>query len=235
MELVLVPGEVLLNASNAVEPDHKPSLLQGTSHRMMKRASIRSDKDSKITLVHQFPGYQLMATCRQACAEGHTVFYSSNDFFLLQGPLKNIRHGLEALQPQHRAMIKQVGIMMTLNDITLANLDEIFDAIQVRYGEIFMLGTQPKDIRKEKLNFILRQWEDFVFFRITPTGEPEASDSTDLAGTVEMFWEEDDDIFWSPHVRWMRISSLRPAKDCRSGIREFVRNEGWKAVRALLD
>ncbi len=231
MELVLVPGKILLNASNAIEPDHKPSLLQGTLQRMMERVSIRSDKHSKITRVHQFPGYPLLATCKQACAEGHTVFYSSNDFFLLQGPLRNTHHGLETLQPQHRAMIKQVGIMMTLNDITLARLDKISDALQiVLYGEIFMAGKDAC-----KLSFVLGQWEDFVFFRITPTREPGAFDSTDLAGTVKVFLEQDDDIFSSPHVRSMRISSLRPAKDCRLGINDIIRNEGWNAVRALVD
>ncbi len=148
---------------------------------------------------------------------------------------KNPRHGLESLQPQHSAMIKHVGIMMTLNDMTPAALDTTFDAIQLLYGDGFIGWWQPKYVWKQKLKFVLRQWEDLVIFRITTTGEPEASDSTDLAGTVEVFWEDDDDIFWSPHVRSMRISSLRPAKDCRLGINDIIREEGWKAVRMLVD
>lgn len=56
MELVLVPGEVLLNASNAIEPDHKPTLLQGTLHRMMKRVFKRSDENQKLHLFINFRG-----------------------------------------------------------------------------------------------------------------------------------------------------------------------------------
>lgn len=132
-------------------------------------------------------------------------------------------------------MIKHVGIMMTLNDMKPAALDTTFDAIQLLYGDGFIGWWQPKYVWKQKLKFVLRQWEDLVIFRITTIGEPEASDSTDLAGTVEVFWEDDDDIFWSPHVRSMRISSLRPAKDCRLGINDIIREEGWKAVRMLVD
>lgn len=68
------------------------------------------------------PGIQLMATCKQAYLEGHTLFYSSNTFHL--SPTVPFWWS-DRLQPKHKAMIKRISIQIGLVELTSAMLDEI--------------------------------------------------------------------------------------------------------------
>lgn len=80
----------------------------------MKRVSKQSDRRSMFTRIPQPPGFQLLATCKQACVEGHAVFYSSNCFSLPSGSVERARNSLRALQPQHREMIETFGLELHL-------------------------------------------------------------------------------------------------------------------------
>ncbi|CAD6591110.1 MAG: hypothetical protein ASARMPREDX12_004925 [Alectoria sarmentosa] len=68
------------------------------------------------------PGIQLMATCKQAYLEGHTLFYSSNTFHL---PPTMPFWWSDRLELKHKAMIKRISIQIGLVELTPAMLDEI--------------------------------------------------------------------------------------------------------------
>ena len=141
MELVFVPVEVLLHASQPIKHDHKPSTLQEALYHVIERVSKRSGKNPKFTSVPQPPwisttSHVQTGLCRRSC---RFLRYSSNIFFLPPGPLTNTHHGVETLQPQHRAMIGTMGIMMTLQDLTPSVLEEdVHPAMRVRYKSTVM-------------------------------------------------------------------------------------------------
>lgn len=198
MELVLVPGRVPLDDSKPIKRDYKSSRLQAALHRMIKPASRE-----KSTRALRPPGFQLLATCRQICAEGHPVFYSSNIFFLPPGPLENTHRSLKALQPQCRAMIRKVGITMTLQDLTPAVFQRVRHEMEKRYGYgvtrtpnvtqasrwSVLVEEQLNCIWKEKLNYILTHSSNLTHlcFRAFTKEESEESNDEDMTQIVEFF------------------------------------------------
>lgn len=100
--------------------------------RVYLRPSLHEGDDTTINtrIQHWYrnrsvPNLQLLATCKQIYAEGHGIFYSSNTFCIPPGVNHNILSYFERLQPQHRAMIKSIGIGMGIDDLTLKALERL--------------------------------------------------------------------------------------------------------------
>lgn len=245
MELVFVPGQVLLDDFKPIKRDHKSFLLQGALHRMIKPVSKRSNKESKSKSVLQPPGFQLLATCRQICAEGYPVFYSSNVFFLPPGPLENTHRSLTNLQPQCRAMIRTVGIVMTLQDLTPAVFEQIKHDMQARYGKAVAntpnlaqatrwsesVEKELACIWKEKLIHVLTHSKKLKFLRLRFDYNEESEDSNaeDMTQTVDFFEEVDDILHWSPEVR---SSVWRAKRHVREEVEDIIAMHGLKALNA---
>lgn len=77
-------------------------------------------------IVTPLPGFQLLATCKQARLEGRSIFYELNTFHLPHGPIQNTLQWIEKIQPESRNMIKKVCITLSIADLTPATL-EAFD------------------------------------------------------------------------------------------------------------
>lgn len=243
MELVLTPGEVLLHATRPIKRNRKPFLLRGTLRRVMNTVSKCSDKDSKLLRVLQPPGFQLLATCKQACAEGHAVFYSSNVFYLPPGPLEETHRCWQTLQPQHRAMIKKVGILMSLKDLTPAVFEQVHHDVREHCGGsmmdriIFSHGMEwsyfvekrLSDIWKEKMDFVLAHLEGLTLLKIVTGEELGQYDVENLERDVEFFEEEDGDM--------LEIFNLlgRAAHLVREDVEGRVSRAGWKTFGAMIN
>lgn len=64
------------------------------------------------------PGVQLLATCRQAYAEGHGMYYSLNTFHLPCGSAQKALEYFEGLDTKHLHMIQSVALRLSLKDLT---------------------------------------------------------------------------------------------------------------------
>ena len=244
MELVLAYGDVFLDKPRPKKPDHKPSRFKGALHRAIKTVSKHNDKHSKPTPIPQPPGFQLLATCKQICAEGHAVFYSSNIFFLPPGSIDHARNSLNALQLQHCKMIRVLGLDMSLKDLTPAVFEQAYQTMRSRYGNTLkaranfaqgrqwgiLVAEQIKDIWKQRLCLAVTPSGGLISlkYRVAKNSEnPDANvkDDDDLLGFLN---SENDGIDWSPEIRnpvWYTAMLVR------EHVEEIVRNEGWKALR----
>ena len=81
----------------------------------------------------QPPGLQFLATCKQACAEGFKVFFSTNTFFLPYGPIDNICRCFKEINPEHQLTIQGLGLMFGVQDLTPLALRAIEGDIQAYY------------------------------------------------------------------------------------------------------
>ena len=81
----------------------------------------------------QPPGLQFLATCKQACAEGFKVFFSTNIFFLPYGPIENTCRCFEEIDLEHQLTIQGLGLMFGLQDLTPLALRAIEGDIQAYY------------------------------------------------------------------------------------------------------
>ena len=264
MDYVLVPGEILLTGPKPINRHHRPSALRAV-HRMVETVSRRHHRDSTSVRVRQPPGFQLLATCKQACAEGLTVFYSRNIFYLPAGPVENTHRTLAALAPLHQSLIKKVGIEMSGRDLTPSVIEEIYTEMRrghgsaiwarrsvaqaARWGDVTQ--RRLKAIWSEKLVFVLSQigpGESFSLFRTVhfshwqneADGEDEEDPTEAEMEADALFYEEalraefscrvTGRLFWNQEIRqglWWAGELVR------WGIFLMVRDEGWKAVRAL--
>lgn len=244
MELVLVFGDVFLDRPKPRRPDHKPSRFQAALHRAIKTVSKHSNNHSKLTRISQPPGFQLLATCKQICAEGHAVFYSSNVFFLPPGSIDHARNSLKALQHQHCQMIRELGLDMSVKDLTPAVFEQAYQTMRTRYGNTLkarpnfaqgqqwgiLVAEQIKDIWKQRLCLAMTPSEGLINLKYRLAKNPEdpdanAKDDDDLLEFLNM---ENDEVDWSPEVRnpvWYT------AKLVREHVEDIVSNEGWKALR----
>ena len=64
------------------------------------------------------PAANFLATCRQAYAEGHVMFYTQNTFHLPIGSLEETKEVLAKIKPEHVAMMRNVTLGLTLLDLT---------------------------------------------------------------------------------------------------------------------
>ena len=110
-----LPGEVRNKIMDEV-------LVQGDVHICTPDSESLTNTDSQ-------PGFQLTATCKQAYYEGHEIFYSSNTFHL---PPTMTFDWSDKLQPEHKAMIKRIGITLGLDELTPAMIIQIDKAVPTR-------------------------------------------------------------------------------------------------------
>ncbi|KAF6231896.1 hypothetical protein HO173_009979 [Letharia columbiana] len=247
MELVFVQGSMILDSKSPVKRERKASLLQGAVHRVMKTVDRHGGhEDSKPPRVLQPPGFQFLATCRQACAEGHAAFYSSNVFDLLPGPLSNTLRGLKALQPQHLAIIKRVGLTIGSLDLTPAIRERVHQELRVRYGAAWTDGPSlARSIRwstrvewrlkclwRAKLDFILTQWEGLTVLKITNAEKSLELDADDVAKTVEFLEGMNGDIFRSLEIREL---VWRAEELVQEEVQDMIETDGWKALEAEVE
>lgn len=243
MELVLAYGDVFLDKPKPKKPDHKPPRFKVALHHAIKTVSKHNDKHSKLTPILQPPGFQLLATCKQVCAEGHAVFYSSNCFFLPQGSVDHARNKLKTLQPQHFDRIKILGLDMSANDLTPANFEQAHHSMQLRYGHAltakpnFVQGQQWAIVMTELLDAIWKRKLYLVvstapkhagYIKYKVAMDPEELDLRNSAGSVGYNTEEDHEVGWPLELR---NPVCYTAMIVRLHIADIVANEGWKALR----
>ena len=131
----------------------------------------------------QIPGLQFLATCKQACAEGFKVFFSTNNFFLPYGPMENTSRCFKELNPEHQSTIKGLGLMFGVQDLTPLASRAIEGDIQAHYplkepfassefqGKFWgeHSGRHLQEIWKQKLSFLrgrrvdMKKSEDWEF------------------------------------------------------------------------
>ena len=71
-------------------------------------------------------GVQLLATCRQAYAEGYPLYYGKNTFHLPSCDVDAMKEVLEAFQPKHLAIVKSLIVNCSFNDILSADSEIIW-------------------------------------------------------------------------------------------------------------
>ncbi|KAL9132989.1 MAG: hypothetical protein Q9175_005832 [Cornicularia normoerica] len=247
MELVFVQAQVTYESTKAVNRDRKLSLLQKAFYCVKRTVSRRSYEGSKFTHLLQPPGFQFLATCRQACTEGHVVFYSLNVFYLPPGPLEYTLRGLKTLRPQHLAMITKIGLTMDLLDLTPAGFKEVQHEMQVRYGHGSPVPDRPslaqgiqwsrmidwrlKSIWKAKLNFIVTHSEGLKLLKIVVPEKSRDFDANDMAEAVEFSVGKERDIYWSLEMGGLVRLAQRLVQE---EVQNTVRVGGWKALQAKL-
>ena len=221
MGYLLVHGAIVLES---VELGGKLSPFQGRMQRTVEMASMCGDKDPELTNVPRRSALQLLATCRQACAEGHAVFYSSNYFVLPQGPLENTRRAWDMLQPQHQAMMNKFGMIMSLHDLTPTVFGDNQHAMAARYSDTTrarpnsaqavlwdnLAEKQLKGIWKEKVNFVAGQSRcSKLLIRVVTAQGVMRLDQEDLTNTVDFLEEEEDVRRWPRQLRSVWCSAAR--------------------------
>ena len=110
MSYVLVPGEVEVR-----KPSTKPRIPVGQTE---SRAPVAACS-------YRSKGFQMLATCRQAYAEGVKRYYSENVFYLPPGHYQHSLHFLQTIQRRHRVLIRHLAVRLSLNDISQTMIDLI--------------------------------------------------------------------------------------------------------------
>lgn len=245
--LVLVPDVVHFTASEPTKREHKSSTLMEKIHRVAETVSKHTFKGSKSKRLPHPSGFQILATCRQACAEGLAIFYSSNIFYLPPGPIHTVRQALNTLQPQLRVLAKGMSVRTGLSDLTPAVFEDIQQEMRERLGNRIATrpraawGTQLGDlvekklmsIWEEKIDFVLTHWGFSARVRaitLKNPGEEMEAEEEDMEGIETIFQGNVDSIAW---VRWYRLESKRTAKLAGRYIEQMVNEDGWKAARAM--
>ena len=239
MELLFVFRDISLDRP---KPRNTPSGIQIALHRAIRTVTKHNDTHSKPRRALRLPGFQLLATCKQACTEGFAVFYSFNRFFLPSGSVEHARDRLHALQPQHRDMIKTFGLDMGLKDFTPAVFEVAHHAMQQRYGNAltakpnFRQGEQWGILVAEELKDIWKQKLHLLVTASMGLGHPKpilarkfvAPNAEDTDRYYATFDEKNDKVDWSPG---MRKHVWYTAKLIQGDVEQIVSNEGWKALR----
>ena len=150
MEYVLHPGDVYIRPTNGARhleqaPKSASSRLRrfvnsmttlsrhlsGRSRRVIThRADVRLKRD----FTTEQPGFQFLATCKQAYNEGHHMFYAMNTFHLPLGPVNIIDGWYPNLQPKHQKMIRTICIDLNLADLTCGGMDAVERSARSRQG-----------------------------------------------------------------------------------------------------
>lgn len=138
MEYVLIPGDVYIRSArktrHAEEPWKSPSsrlkrsvtaMVTFSRHLLGKRLRrvTKSSPDGRLTL--ERPGFQLLATCKQAYNDGHYMFYAMNIFHLPPGPVNSINGWFANLRPEHQRLIKTICIDIDLVELTYGGLEAV--------------------------------------------------------------------------------------------------------------
>ena len=150
MEYVLSPGDVYIRPKNGAR--HVEQAPKSPSSRIRRfvnsittlsrhlsgraRRVITHGMDSRLKwdFTTQQPGFQLLATCKQAYNEGHHMFYAMNTFHLPPGPVNFIDGWYPNLQPKHQKMIRTICIDLSLEDLTCGGMDAVERSAWSRRG-----------------------------------------------------------------------------------------------------
>ena len=108
MNYVLVPGDIYPRSPVSETPTRNPDAPFKAGSR---------------------PGVQLIATCKQAYHEGHSLLYSLNTFHL---PPTTTFLWADRLQAKHKALVKRISITLGLNESTPAMLNQIESSMSKR-------------------------------------------------------------------------------------------------------
>ncbi|KAK3172797.1 hypothetical protein OEA41_006122 [Lepraria neglecta] len=100
-----------------------PILLSRLLNRIIVDFKDKAEKENRFRM--RQPGFQLLATCKQAYEEGHRLFYDDNVFHLPRGPVSNTREWLNKIRLEHRDMIRTVCVTMSLADLTPLTISHI--------------------------------------------------------------------------------------------------------------
>lgn len=75
-------------------------------------------KSSTEAFKNPVPGIQLLATNRRIYNEGHHIFWTRNMFYLPQGPLAHAQNRFDNILPDHKPLIKRIGVKFSFLDLT---------------------------------------------------------------------------------------------------------------------
>ena len=133
MELVLAVGDIQLQLT---EIDKK---MEEMMNKVEQRLGMPfGDFKGHFNLGQhsdlQSSGLQFLATCKQACAEGFKVFFSTNIFFLPYGPSKNTCRCFKEINLEHQLTIQGLSLMFGVQDLTPLALRAIEGDIQAYYS-----------------------------------------------------------------------------------------------------
>ena len=187
----------------------------------------------------------MLATCKQACAEGYAVFYASNCFFLPTGSVELARKCLHAIQPQHRDLIKTFGLVLSHKDITPAVFDKAYQDMRGRWGASLKdrprwqdsiqaeqwgtsVAAQLGEIWKEKYKLALAASKGLghLKYRVARSLEERGGQgTTGVVAFTDVEGEMDD---WPPEIREHVLSTARFVS---GSVEACVSEEGWKALR----
>ena len=148
MEYVLRPGDVYIRSakrtSHAQQPENPPSSrlkrilsAMATLCRQLScqpQRLVPSDVHLKEQFTVQQPGFNLLATCRQAYNDGHYMFYTMNTFHWPPVPSNDPNDWYTNLRPEHRKLIKTICIDLDLVDLMYGCMDIVEDFARRRYG-----------------------------------------------------------------------------------------------------
>ena len=148
MEYALIPGDVYIRSakrtSHAQQPKKSPSSrlkrivsAMATLSRQLScqpQRLVTDDVRLKEQFTIQQPGFQLLATCKQAYNDGHYMFYTMNTFHWPPGPVSDTDGWYANLQPEHRKLIKTICIDLDLVDLMCGGMDTVEDYAGRRYG-----------------------------------------------------------------------------------------------------
>lgn len=114
----------------------KQSLRQNTTGPIIEKVLEWLDKrfPKPIRGCNSPPVPQLLATCKQAYHEGHTLYYTGNIFFLPRGPTWHTRHYFKNLQQQHKISLKSIGICFGFGDLTNEDFRDVESRIRASDG-----------------------------------------------------------------------------------------------------
>lgn len=135
LHYVLVPGDIYPRSDVSFNPRKKNTKpIWGKIYEALslwKLAGLKGlvpkadTRNQRPTFAPQ-PGFQVLATCKQARSEGYAMFYDLNTFHLPHGPVQNTLQWVGNIQPESRDRIKKVCVTLSIADLTPAAL-EAFD------------------------------------------------------------------------------------------------------------
>lgn len=147
MEYVLIPGDVYVRPANrnrhaqhtCKSPSSRPKRLVNALATVFRHLSGRPkrlvmDTSVKRQSALQQPGFQLLATCKQAYNDGRYMFYSMNTFHWPPGPVNCTDGWYANLQPEHRKMIRTICIDLDFVDLMYGGTHAIEASARRHHG-----------------------------------------------------------------------------------------------------
>lgn len=200
------------------------------------------------------PGFQILASCKQAYQEGVHEFYTKNTFYLPPGPVKHSIYHFDCLSPKNRQKIKKIAVWFGVEDlvpITTPQPEEVLGckdqwstawetgkAGEDRLGEYF--EEKLVEIWIQKLTWI-PMWKTarIVKLKYSPLGK-----AFHIKGEQLDYYLEDVHVDPYAGLKYrariraereyagtVRAVTLEAAKMARKMIEDKIDTEGWKKCR----